>query len=77
MSDSISNTLGLNPMPVINIPVKQEVGEPLSSDKQFEEVQQNIREITKLADMAIQELASIASASQHPRAFEVFSTLMG
>lgn len=74
--DPISNTLGLNPMPTINIS-KDVAKKKLSSDDQFDEVQRNIREVTTLADQAIQELAGVAYNSQHPRAYEVLSTLMG
>ena len=74
--DPISNTLGLNPMPTINIS-KDIAKKKLSSDDQFDEVQRNIREVTTLADQAIQELAGVAYSSQHPRAYEVLSTLMG
>lgn len=75
MTNAISNTLGLSPLPTINVPKKSDV--QLSTDDQFEEVQQNIRNVNELGEMAIAELAQIASSSQHPRAYEVFSTLMG
>ena len=58
----------------INVPAKRH---DVDSDEQFAEVQSNIRNAADVGEIALQELAQIASSSQHPRAYEVVSTLMG
>jgi len=73
--DKLAEELGIVPMPqTINVPAKRH---DVDSDEQFSEVQANIRNAADVGEMALQELAQIASASQHPRAFEVVSTMIG
>lgn len=73
--DKLANALGITPMPpTITVPAKRR---DVDSDEQFSEVQANIRNAADVGEMALQELAQIASASQHPRAFEVVSTMIG
>jgi hypothetical protein len=73
--DKLAEELGIVPMPqTINVPAKRH---DVDSDEQFSEVQANIRSAADVGEMALQELAQIASASQHPRAFEVVSTMIG
>lgn len=73
--DKLAEELGIVPMPqTINVPAKRR---DVDSDEQFSEVQANIRNAADVGEMALQELAQIASASQHPRAFEVVSTMIG
>lgn len=74
-NDPISKALDVTPMPqTINVPAKTK---KIDSDEQFAEVQSNIRNAADVGEIALQELAQIASSSQHPRAYEVVSTLMG
>lgn len=74
-NDPISKALDVTPMPqTINVPAKTK---KIDSDEQFAEVQSNIRNAADVGEIALQELAQIASSSQHPRAYEVISTLMG
>ena len=73
--DKLANALGIAPMPqTINVPAKRR---DVDSDEQYSEIQANIRNAADIGEMALQELAQIASQSQHPRAYEVISTLMG
>lgn len=73
--DKLAEELGIVPMPqTINVPAKRH---DVDSDEQFSEVQANIRSAADVGEMALQELAQIASVSQHPRAFEVVSTMIG
>ena len=73
--DKLAEELGIVPMPqTINVPAKRH---DVDSDEQFSEVQANIRSAADVGEMALQELAQIASASQHPRALEVVSTMIG
>lgn len=73
--DKLAEELGIVPMPqTINVPAKRR---DVDSDEQFAEVQSNIRNAADVGEIALQELAQIASSSQHPRAYEVVSTLMG
>ena len=73
--DKLAEELGIVPMPqTINVPAKTK---KIDSDEQFAEVQSNIRNAADVGEIALQELAQIASSSQHPRAYEVVSTLMG
>jgi len=74
-NDPISKALDVTPMTqTINVPAKTK---KIDSDEQFAEVQSNIRNAADVGEIALQELAQIASSSQHPRAYEVVSTLMG
>jgi hypothetical protein len=73
--DKLANALDIAPMTqTINVPAKTK---KIDSDEQFAEVQSNIRNAADVGEIALQELAQIASSSQHPRAYEVVSTLMG
>jgi hypothetical protein len=67
--DKLAEELGIVPMPqTINVPAKRH---DVDSDEQFSEVQANIRNAADVGEIALQELAQIASSSQHPRAYEV------
>jgi uncharacterized protein YsxB (DUF464 family) len=75
--DPLSRALNINPMPEDEA-IKSIVasGHDDSAMKDFNIARANIYEIIENGNFAIQKLSQIADSSQHPRAFEVLSTLM-
>ena len=77
--DFLADALGVKPMPTHTITVRQPKPpstELASDDEKFEEVRDNIKRLIDLGEMSYTELVAVASASQHPRAFEVLSSLL-
>ena len=74
--DLIASKLGIQSVvpKTINVPA---VRPSIDVDEQFDEVKNNIKSVNDVGEMAMQECAQLASASQQPRAYEVLSTLMG
>jgi aminoglycoside phosphotransferase family enzyme len=75
--DPISNALGLTPMPKSNT-VETIIAKAHddSAKNDFELARTNVHELIQNGSEAIDKLSEIASASQHPRAFEVLAKLM-
>ena len=88
--DKIAKALGLEPVkpknkwgkPIIDME-ETSYGELVPSDphqeeqgKDFGSVQEQIRKIAQLGSEKLNELSELATASQHPRAYEVFTELM-
>jgi len=71
---------------ILNLPASQEISDSKeistledTDDKQeqdFELGRQNLHEVIEQGKRALDELCSIANASQHPRAYEVVATLI-
>ena len=76
-NDSLSNALNINPLTTTDS-VRAIVAKAHddSAKNDFEMARSNIHEIIQNGTFAIEKLAQIADSSQHPRAFEVLSTLM-
>lgn len=79
--DIIRRALGMDEEPTIDDPkavvpyeVTQEESDAIDLD--FDEVKENIQDLIAKGKDAIEEVLLIAKQSQHPRAFEVFATLM-
>ena len=76
-NDPIGKALGLEPIPEaskVNSIVARAHDDSAMND--FNMARANIHEIIQNGSFAIEKLAQIADQSQHPRAFEVLSTLM-
>jgi hypothetical protein len=64
--------------PLLPVVVKNEEGPDLKTDLQdaYEQTKDNLQELIDNGKDAMEELRHIASAGQHPRAFEVYATLL-
>jgi len=61
------------------VPVKKEIGEPdLKEDlvDAYQQSKDNLQDLIDQGKEAMEEILQIAKAGQHPRAFEVYGTLL-
>ena len=78
--DEIGKSLGLTPLPEV-IPVSQ-ANKPIvakddqAAEKDYQYARDNLKGIIENGNMALQELTSIASTSESPRAFEVVAQMV-
>ena len=78
--DEIGKSLGLTPLPEV-IPVSQ-ADKPIvakddqAAEKDYQYARDNLKGIIENGNMALQELTSIASTSESPRAFEVVAQMV-
>lgn len=80
--DPIADKLGLTPMKLVSGEIVEEKSEveqttaerDLEADRTY--ARQNLYELIETNARALQEMIDVASQSQHPRAFEVVSTLI-
>ena len=77
-TDKISESLGLDPIEgeLIESPTKDIVKAPSEAEKDFEYARDNFYNIIETGTEALQQMLDVAKASEHPRAYEVVSTLM-
>ena len=76
MEDMISKTLGLEPLEKAS-PVEVIVPEDNSSiENDFKYTRENLYSIIEQGSRALEDMIDVAKASEHPRAYEVVSTLM-
>jgi hypothetical protein len=77
-NDPVWNALGVTPMTKIDNAVATIVASAKddSAMADFNMARSNIHEVIQNGSNAIDRLAQIADASQHPRAFEVLATLL-
>jgi len=74
MSDDIGDSLGVSPMDFgKRKPITINQREP---DQDFEYTRENLMHVIERGRDALDELIGIAQQSQHPRAYEVISTLI-
>tara|TARA_R110000796_G_scaffold249115_1_gene376569 strand:- start:4603 stop:5016 length:414 start_codon:yes stop_codon:yes gene_type:complete len=85
MIDEISNSLGLAPMDEVvegNVVVKKDnLPDTLSTrvdyaDKDYDYARTNFYNIIETGTEALEQMLDVAKASEHPRAYEVVSTIM-
>jgi hypothetical protein len=73
INDSISKTLGLPPLE----PQKEIQVVPISDvEDDYEYARNRLRSIMDKGEMALDEIMSVASQSQQPRAYEVVATMV-
>lgn len=85
MIDEISNSLGLAPMDEVvegNVVVKKDnLPDTVSTnvdyaDKDYDYARTNFYNIIETGTEALEQMLDVAKASEHPRAYEVVSTIM-
>ena len=85
MIDKISNSLGLAPMDEVvegNVVVKKDnLPDTVSTnvdyaDKDYDYARTNFYNIIETGTEALEQMLDVAKASEHPRAYEVVSTIM-
>lgn len=75
MNDKIGESLGIAPIEgeIIEPEEKQEPG---NEENDFEYARTNFYSVIENGTKALEEMMDVARASEHPRAYEVVSTLM-
>lgn len=75
MNDKIGESLGIAPIEgeIIEPDEKQEPG---NEENDFEYARTNFYSVIENGTKALEEMMDVARASEHPRAYEVVSTLM-
>ena len=87
IKDEISNSLGLEPLQNLNegegelvVPKKTEIAElkPVDdkADRDYDYARTNFYNIIETGTEALEQMLDVAKASEHPRAYEVVSTIM-
>jgi hypothetical protein len=87
IKDDISNSLGLEPLQNLNegegelvVPKKTELAElkPVDdkADRDYDYARTNFYNIIETGTEALEQMLDVAKASEHPRAYEVVSTIM-
>lgn len=87
IKDDISNSLGLEPLQNLNegegeliVPKKGELAEIKSVDdkvdRDYDYARTNFYNIIETGTEALEQMLDVAKASEHPRAYEVVSTIM-
>lgn len=77
MSDEISKSLGLAPLHGEIIGSKSSIKkEPTTEENDYEYARENFYNVIEKGTQALEEMLDVAKASEHPRAYEVVSTLM-
>lgn len=87
IKDEISNSLGLEPLQNLNegegelvVPKKSDLAElkPVDDkvDRDYDYARTNFYNIIETGTEALEQMLDVAKASEHPRAYEVVSTIM-
>jgi hypothetical protein len=77
MSDEISKSLGLAPLEGEIVDSKSPMKrEPTQQENDYEYARENFYNVIEKGTQALEEMLDVAKASEHPRAYEVVSTLM-
>lgn len=87
IKDDISNSLGLEPLQSLTegegelvVPKKSELAElkPVDDkvDRDYDYARTNFYNIIETGTEALEQMLDVAKASEHPRAYEVVSTIM-
>lgn len=76
--DEIGKSLGLTPLQDIEIVPVSEVNKPSVplDDKDYEYARENFYNVIEKGTHALEDMLEVARASEHPRAYEVVSTIM-
>lgn len=78
MSKEIDNALGLTPISEFDIEVYEPEKSPAEDDHEndFKYARENFYNVIEKGTQALEDMLDVAKASEHPRAYEVVSTLM-
>lgn len=74
--DIIGNSLGLTPIEPISGEIVEAQSAPDDKDKDYKYARDNFYNVIEKGTQALEDMLSVAKASEHPRAYEVVSTLM-
>lgn len=76
--DEIGKSLGLTPLEDIQIVPVSEANKPSVplDDKDYEYARENFYNVIEKGTHALEDMLEVARASEHPRAYEVVSTIM-
>lgn len=81
MDDEIGKTLGLEPLPKnilqgeVVVP-KPRLSETSEEERDYKYARENFYNVIEKGTDALEQMLDVARASEHPRAYEVVSTLM-
>lgn len=81
MDDEIGKTLGLEPLPKellegeVVVP-KPKLAEESEEERDYKYARENFYNVIEKGTDALEQMLDVARASEHPRAYEVVSTLM-
>lgn len=75
MRDPLDEALGVDPLPVVR--TEPTVPVPVGADEDYEFARRNLFRLQAKGEDALDRLEEVAISSQHPRAYEVYSTLLG
>lgn len=76
--DKISESLGLEPLEgeLVETPNKELITPPESVEDDYQYARDNFYNVIEKGTHALEQMLDVARASEHPRAYEVVSTLM-
>jgi len=75
--DEIGKSLNLPPVQQVEVvPVSEQRSENKDSEKDFQYARENFYNVIEKGTYALEEMLEVAKASEHPRAYEVVSTIM-
>lgn len=75
--DEIGKSLNLPPVQQVEVvPVSEKKLENKDSEKDFQYARENFYNVIEKGTYALEEMLEVAKASEHPRAYEVVSTIM-
>jgi hypothetical protein len=82
MSDEISNSLGLAPVENTDnkapstVVIEHVSDDEERADKDYQYARENFYNVIETGTKALEDMLDVAKASEHPRAYEVVSTIM-
>ena len=82
--DPIANSLGLTPMiidddntmPLTPVTIDNASNDEERADKDYQYARDNFYNVIERGTQALEDMLDVAKASEHPRAYEVVSTIM-
>ena len=76
MNKHIDDSLDMVPLDEVYEPVPIEKREPTQQENDYEYARENFYNVIEKGTQALEDMLDVAKASEHPRAYEVVSTLM-
>src|SRR5210317_1864061 len=76
MNKHIDDSLDMVPLDDVYEPAPIEKREPTQQENDYEYARENFYNVIEKGTQALEEMLDVAKASEHPRAYEVVSTLM-
>jgi hypothetical protein len=76
MNKHIDDSLDMVPLDDVYEPAPIEKREPTQQENDYEYARENFYNVIEKGTQALEDMLDVAKASEHPRAYEVVSTLM-